>query len=79
MRSICRGVADLKAHAQFVRAVVEEKDGEDAIRDEGANQLGGAVEEGLQVEGGVERVGETHEIGDIGGLNAGVDRVERDC
>ena len=62
-----------------MRAVVEEKDGEDAVGDEGANQLGGAGQEGLQVKGRVERVGETHEIGDIGGLNAGVDRVERDC
>ncbi len=42
----------------------------------GANQLGGAAEEGLQIERGVERVGETHEIGDVGGLDAGVDGVE---
>ena len=53
------GVADLEAHAQLVGAVVEQKDGEDAVGDDGAHQLGGAVEQGLQVERGVERVGQS--------------------
>ena len=69
-------VADLKSHAQLVRAVVEQEDGKDTVGDEGANQLGGAGEQGLQVECGVERVGETHQIGDVGGLDARVDGVE---
>ena len=55
-------VADLKAHAEFVGAVVEEKDGEDAVGNDGANKLGGAIEEGLQVERGVERVGHLGEV-----------------
>ena len=67
-----RRVADLKAHAQLVRAVVEKKDSEDAIGNDGANEFGGAAEQGLQIERGVERVGEAHQIGDIGGLDAGV-------
>ncbi len=69
-------VADLEAHAQIVRALIKEKNGEDAIRDEGANELGCAGKKGLQVERGVERVGETHEVGDVGGLDAGIDGVE---
>src|ERR1700689_1219837 len=45
-----RRVADLKAHAQLVRAVVEKKDSEDAIWNEGAHEFGGAAEGGLQIE-----------------------------
>ena len=71
-----RGVADLEAHAQFVGAVVEQQDGEDAVMDDGAHQLRGAVEQGLQVERGVQRVGQLHQIGDVGRLNAGVDGVK---
>jgi hypothetical protein len=70
------GVADLEAHAEFVGAVVEEKDGEDAVVDDGADELGGAVEEGLQVEGGVEGVGHLREVGEVGGLDADVDGVK---
>ena len=55
-----RGVADLETHAQLVRAVVEEKDGKDAVRNDGAHQFRGAAEKGLQIESGVESVGETH-------------------
>jgi hypothetical protein len=61
-----RSVADLEAHAEFVGAVVEQEDGEDAVRNDGAHKFRGAVEEGLQVEGGVEGLGELRKIGNIG-------------
>ena len=77
MRVDLRRVADLEANPQLVGAVVEQQDGEDLVGDEGADQLGGAAEQGLQVERGVERVGETHEIGQIGRLNADVAGVQR--
>ena len=67
-----RRVADLEAHAQVVGAVVEQEDGEDAVVDDGAHQLGGAVEQGLQVERGVERVGQLHQVGHVGRLHADV-------
>ena len=67
-----RRVADLEAHAQIVGAVVEQEDGEDAVGDDGAHQLRGAVEQGLQVERGVERVGHVGEVRKVGGLDAGV-------
>ncbi len=44
--------------------------------DDGADELGGSVEEGLQVEGGVEGVGHLREVGEVGGLDADVDGVE---
>ena len=37
-------VADLEAHAEIVGAVVEQEDGEDAVRDDGADELRGAIE-----------------------------------
>ena len=55
-------VADLEAHAEVLRAVVEQEDGKDAVGNDGANELGGAIEEGLQVERGVERVGDLGEV-----------------
>ena len=63
-------MADLEAHAQLVGAVVEQEDGEDAVGDDGADQLGGAAEQGLQVERGVERVGNLGEVAKVGGLDA---------
>ena len=71
------GVPYLKAHAQLVRPVVEQQDGKDAVRNQGANQFGGAAEQSLQVERSVQRVGEAHEIRNIGRLNARIDGVER--
>ena len=57
-------------------AVVEQKDGKDAVVNDGAHQLGGAIEQGLQVEGGIEGVCEVDQIGEVGRFNAGVERVE---
>ena len=70
-------VADLEPGAQLVGAVVEQEDGEDAVMDDRAHQLGGAAEQGLQIERGVERFTQLQQIGDVGRLNARVDGVER--
>jgi len=51
------GVADLEAHAELFGAVVEEEDGEDLVVDDGADEVGDAVHQGVEVEGGVEGVG----------------------
>jgi hypothetical protein len=67
-----RGVADLEPHAEVVGAVIEQEDGEDAVLDDGTDELRGAVEEGLQVECGVEGVGKLGEVGEVGGLDADV-------
>ncbi len=56
-----RLVADLETHAEVVGAIVDEQDREDAVVDDGAHQRRGALEQGLQVEGGVERVGQADE------------------
>ncbi len=71
-----RRVADLKAHAEVVGAVVEKKNGEDAIGEDGTNQFRGADEERFEVEGGIERVGKLDEVGEIGGFNADVGGVQ---
>ena len=55
------GVAGLEAHPELVGAVVEEEDGEDAVVDDGADEVGDAVHQGVEVEGGVEGVGEASE------------------
>ncbi len=70
------GVADLEPHAEFVGAVVEEKNGEDAVMDDGTDELGGADEEGLQVEGGAESFRQLRQIGDVGRFHAGIDGVK---
>lgn len=69
-------VADLEPHAELVGAVIEEKDSEDAVLNDGADELRGAIEEGLQVEGGVERIGHLREVGKVAGLDADVDGVK---
>jgi hypothetical protein len=55
-----------------VGAVVDEEDGEDAVVDDGADEVGDAVHEGVEVEGGVEGVGEALEEVDLQGLDADV-------
>ena len=61
------GVAYLEAHAEVLGAVVDEEDGEDAVVDDGADEVGDAVHEGIEVEGGVEGVGELVEEVDLRG------------
>ena len=68
-------MADLEPHAQFVGAVVEQEDGEDSVVDNRAHQLRGAIEQRLQVQRGVQRVGELHQVSHIGRLNARIHRV----
>ncbi len=66
------GVSGLEAHPELVGAVVEEEDGEDAVVDDGADQVGHPVHEGVEVEGGVEGVGESVEEVDLEGFDADV-------
>ena len=63
-------MADLEAHAEVFGAVVDEEDGEDFVVDDGADEVGDAVHEGVEVEGGVEGVGELVEEVDLEGLDA---------
>src|ERR1035441_2416643 len=69
-------MADLKPHAEVMGAVVEKKNGKDAVMDNGANELGGAVEKGLKIESCVEGVSELGQIGNVGRLHACIDRVK---
>src|SRR5260370_11448243 len=62
------GVTDLEAHAEVFGAVVEEEDGEDFVVDDGADEVGYAVHEGVEVEGGVEGVGELVPEVDLAGI-----------
>ena len=64
------GVADLEAHTQVLGAVVDEQDGEDAVVDDGADEVGDAVHQGVEVERGIERVGERVEEVDLERLDA---------
>ena len=64
------GVADLEAHAKIFGAIVDEEDGEDFVVDDGADEIGDAVHEGVEIEGGVEGVGELVEEVDLEGLDA---------
>ena len=51
-------MADLEAHAQVLGAVIQEEDCEDAVVDDGPNQLGDPVHQGVEVERGVQGVGQ---------------------
>ncbi len=66
------GVAGLEADAEVAGAVVDEEDGEDAVVDDGADEVGDAMHEGVEVEGGVEGVGEAEEEVELDGLEADV-------
>ena len=57
-------------------AVVHQENGENAVVDDGAHQFRGAIEKGLQIERGVERIGEFHQVSRVGRLNAGVQGIE---
>ena len=69
-------VADLEPHAQLVCALIQKKNGKDAVGNEGANQFRGAAEQGLQVERGIERVGQAHQIRHIRRLDTGIDGIQ---
>ena len=66
------GVAGLEAHPELVGAVVDEEDGEDAVVDDGADEVGDAMHEGVEVKGGVEGVGKAEEEVELEGLDADV-------
>ncbi len=63
-------MAYLEAHAEVFGAVVDEEDGEDFVVDDGADEVGDAVHEGVEVEGGVEGVGQLVEEVDLKGFDA---------
>ena len=66
-------VTDLEAHPEFLGAVVDEEDGEDAVVDDGADEVGDAVHQGVEVERGVEGVGEgVQELDLVHGLDADI-------
>jgi len=67
-----RGVADLEAHAEVLSAVVDEEDGEDLVVDDGADEVGYPMHEGVEVEGCVEGVGKVVEEPDREGFNTDV-------
>lgn len=69
-------VADLEAHAEFAGAVVEQEDGEDFVGDDGADELGSAIQERLKVQSGVERVGDLCEVAEVCGFNSGVSGID---
>ena len=63
-------MADLEAHAEVAGALVDEEDGEDFVVDHRSNEVRDPVHEGVEVEGGVEGVGEVVEEVDLQGLDA---------
>ncbi len=54
-------MADLEAHAQVVGPFVQQQDGEDPVVDDGAHQVRGAMQQGLQIEGGIQGVRQPHQ------------------
>ncbi len=72
-----RRMPDLESHAQLVGAVVQKEDGEDAVIDDGPHQLRRAVEQSLQIERGIQRVGQLHQINNVGRLDAWIHRIQR--
>jgi hypothetical protein len=63
-------VANLEAHSEVFGAVVEQEDGEYLVVNYGADQVGDAVHEGVEVERGVEGVSELMEEVDLEGFDA---------
>ncbi len=51
-------IADLKTEAQLLRALVQQKDGEDFVVDDLANQFGDPAQGGVEVERGIDHVGD---------------------
>jgi DNA-binding PadR family transcriptional regulator len=64
------GVADLEAHAESLVRSLMRRMAKMLVVDDGADEVGDAVHEGVEVEGGVEGVGEAVEEVDLEGLDA---------
>ena len=58
-----RRMPDLEAHAQLLRLFVQQQDGEDLVVDEPLQHLGHALQQSVQVERGVDRVGDLQQVG----------------
>src|ERR1700733_8027325 len=69
-------VPDLEAHAEIVRAIVQQEDGKNLVVNDGAYQLGGTAQQGLQIEGGVECIRHLYQVGEVRRLHADVERIE---
>ena len=67
-----RRVAGLEAHPQLVGAIVDQENGEDAVVDDGADEVGDAVQQRVQIERGVEGIGEADEEVELQGFDADV-------
>ena len=68
-------VPNLEAHPQFIGPVIEQQDGKDAVLNDGPHQFRRAIEQGLQVEGGVERVGHLSQVTQVSRFNPHILRV----
>jgi len=66
----------LEAHPEFVGSIVYEQDGEDAVVDDCPDKVGDSVEQGIEIERSVERVGQPQEEVQLQRLDADV-RLER--
>ena len=53
---------DLEADTQFLRLVVEQQDGEDFVVDEALQHLGHALQQGVQVQRGIDRIGHLEQV-----------------
>ena len=58
-----RRMSHLKTDAQLLRLLVQQQDGEDFVVDEALQHLGHALQQRVEVERGVDRVGDLQQIG----------------
>ena len=61
-QALCFGrMADLKAHTQVVGPLIQQQDGENLVVDDGAHQVRSAMQQSLQIQGGVQGVRQPYE------------------
>ena len=71
-------MTDLEAHPEFLGAIVDQQDGEDAVIDNGADEVGDAMHQGIQIERGIEGIGERMQEFDLmDGIDADIRRLLR--
>jgi hypothetical protein len=63
-------VADLEAHAKIFRAIVDEKDGEDFVVDDGPNKVSDPMHQRVEIKGGVKCVRKFMKKIDLEGFDA---------
>ena len=52
------GMTNLEAHAQLIGAVVQQQDGKNAVINDGAHQVCHAMQQRLQIQRGIQRIGQ---------------------